>query len=244
MNNCKNCQHPIVELYCAKCGKSQSIKRIDRHYVQHELLHLFHLEKGFLFTAKQMIINPGIEVREYLTQNRSKLMKPIPFLVLCSVIYSIVFSFTKTETSYEDMVKIEGTAQNLFSQTWNWLNNHLSYSNILMSGFVGFYVWLFFIKNKFSYFEVMTLICYVIGQGFILLSLKKIIFSIIVNGPMVKLTTAIIFFIYSAWAIGNFYKPKSIFTFLIAFLAYILGWITYITVLVIGVIFIQILILN
>lgn len=230
METCKYCLHPNTEQFCAKCGNAQMIKKIDSHYIRHELLHLFHIEKGFLFTIKQMIFSPGIAVKEYLTENRTKLMKPIPFLVLCSLIYSIVLSFTAAENSYESFVQIKGGQNNYFSKSWNWLINHLSYSNILMSGFVGFYVWLFFIKKKYGFFEIMTLICFVIGQGLILLSLKKIVFSIIVYSPAAKLTTVFIFFIYSAWAIGQFFKPKSFLAFFIAIFAYVFGWFTFIIV--------------
>ena len=66
ITNCINCNNQISEDFCPKCGQSAKLKRIDKHYVSHELLHLFHFEKGFFYTAKELFLRPGDSIKEFI----------------------------------------------------------------------------------------------------------------------------------------------------------------------------------
>ena len=51
--NCKNCDNEIKEDFCPKCGHPSKLKRIDGHYIIHEMEHILHFEKGMLFTVRE-----------------------------------------------------------------------------------------------------------------------------------------------------------------------------------------------
>ena len=39
--------------------KQSNLKRIDRRYISHEIEHVLHLDRGFFYTVKELIVRPG-----------------------------------------------------------------------------------------------------------------------------------------------------------------------------------------
>ena len=90
--NCKNCNTQINYKFCPDCGQPTSLKRIDGHYIVHEIEHILHFERGILYTIRELVTNPGQKIRNYLSENRSRLVKPILFIIMTSLIYSLTIN--------------------------------------------------------------------------------------------------------------------------------------------------------
>jgi len=103
MTNCKNCDNVITGNFCSNCGQPVKLERIDRHYIVHEINHVLHFEKGIFYTIKELLIRPGQNVREFISENRSRLVKPIIFIIVTSLIYSIIVHFFHVEDGYINM---------------------------------------------------------------------------------------------------------------------------------------------
>ncbi|WP_313265727.1 DUF3667 domain-containing protein [Sphingobacterium sp.] len=87
MTNCKNCGTDITLNFCPNCGQPAILKRIDAHYIAHEIEHVLHFERGILYTIRELITTPGKNVKKYIAENRSRLVKPIIFIIITSLIY-------------------------------------------------------------------------------------------------------------------------------------------------------------
>lgn len=75
--NCKNCNEIIERNFCANCGQKK-YKRIDKKYIWDEVQYTFlHANKGLLFSAKNILKNPGKTAREFIDGNRVNHYKPI-----------------------------------------------------------------------------------------------------------------------------------------------------------------------
>jgi hypothetical protein len=79
---CKNYNSEVLSKFCAECGQPLALKRIDTHYIAHEIEHLLHFERGILHTIKELCIRPGQTIRKYISENRSRLVKPIVFIII------------------------------------------------------------------------------------------------------------------------------------------------------------------
>jgi len=82
---CPNCQRDSLSEahYCQQCGHGLHPHRIDAHYLWHELQHgLLHVDKGILFTVKELALRPGRMVREFLAGRRAVHFKPVGFLLV------------------------------------------------------------------------------------------------------------------------------------------------------------------
>lgn len=89
---CKNCGNIFQGSFCNTCGQKASVARITWNSIMHYLLHaFFHLDDGFFYTIRQMIIRPGHTIREYLEGKRQAHYNPFLMLLLLAGICSILF---------------------------------------------------------------------------------------------------------------------------------------------------------
>lgn len=216
--SCRNCSHIVNDNFCGHCGQPMHVKRVDAHYVLHEIQHLLHFEKGILFTVKELLIRPGQSIRTFITDNRNRLVKPVIFIVVSSLIYTVISHFFHIEEDYVEFTEVKKTSVGLI---FDWVAGHYGYANILMGACISLWLKLFFKKYNYNFFEILILLCFVMGIGMLIISvfaiaegLSKISFmkvsSIIVVG-------------YSTWAIAQFFNSKKIANYLKAIIAYGLG---------------------
>jgi hypothetical protein len=223
--DCKNCNKEINSKFCPDCGQPASLKRIDEKYIIHEIEHVLHFERGILYTIRELIINPGQNIRNYLSENRSRLVKPIIFIIITSIIYSLTVSIFHIEDGY---VKFEGDATKYTTQLkiTKWIQSHYGYANLIMGVFIAFWIKLFFKKHNLNLFEIIIMLCFVMGMGMLIFSVFAVLqgmtnLSLMSIGGMVGIA-------YCSWAIGDFYGKTQIINYVKSFFAYILGMITFI----------------
>ncbi|NOT37978.1 MAG: DUF3667 domain-containing protein [Saprospiraceae bacterium] len=219
---CRNCSIEVNSKFCQECGLATSLKRIDGQYIIHEIKHALHFEHGFLFTIRELITNPGLNIRNYLIENRSRLVKPIIFIIVTSLVYSLCNLFFHFEDGY---VQHLDNKKSTTSEIFKWVQSHYGYANIIMGIFIAWWTQLFFKKHKYNFFEILILLCFVMGMGMLIYS----IFGFFQGLTKIKLMQvgAIAGLIYTTWAVGNFFDERKISSYIKSFLAYILGMITF-----------------
>ncbi len=224
--DCKNCNTEVSSAYCPDCGQATKLKRINGHYIVHEIEHVLHFERGILYTIKELLTNPGHNVKKYLSENRSRLVKPIAFIVITSLIYSIAVKLFHVEDGY-----VNFDAQDVSTQLpvtiafLEWVQGHYGYANIIMGVFIAFWTKVFFKKYGYNFFEILILLCFVLGIGMLIYAVFGIIEGL--THTKVMQVAAVIALVYTIWAMGHFYdktKPSSYFK---AFGAYMLGMISF-----------------
>ncbi|RZK73313.1 MAG: DUF3667 domain-containing protein [Pedobacter sp.] len=217
--NCKNCNGLVSSKYCPECGNPIKVKRIDGHYVLHEIEHVLHFERGILYTIRELITNPGDNIKHYLSENRSRLVKPIIFIILTSLFYSIVVGLFHLEDRYIDFKddNVKSTASIMFK----WVQAHYGYANILMGVFIALWLKLFFRKYEYNLFELLILLCFVVGMSMLILAIFGLVEGL-THLKSLKLG-GIAAIAYVTYAIGQFYNRKKISSYLKVFVAYMLG---------------------
>ncbi|MBA5792635.1 DUF3667 domain-containing protein [Flavobacterium sp. xlx-214] len=226
--NCKNCNNEVNSKYCPNCGQPTEVKRIDGHYIVHEITHLLHFEKGILYTIKQLLINPGKTIRKFILEDRSRLVKPVVFIIITSLVFSLVAHFFHIESfvSYED-VQNTSTANKIFK--WGDINS--GYTNIIIGVFIALWIKLFFQKSNFNLYEILILLCFVTGMSMLFFSVFAFLQGII-HFELMKIS-GIIGIIYCTWAIGQFFDKGKVLSYIKAFFAYVLGMMSFSLVVVI-----------
>lgn len=90
INICKNCGTHFEASFCFNCGQ-KAYKKIDKKYIIDELQYtLVHTNKGFLYSLKKIIANPGKTAREFIEGNRVNHYKPIGMLFILSTVSSFI----------------------------------------------------------------------------------------------------------------------------------------------------------
>jgi hypothetical protein len=218
---CKNCNSEITGNFCSNCGQPVQLKRIDVHYIVHEIEHVLHFEKGILFTIKGLLIQPGKNIRHFIAENRSRLVKPIIFIIVTSLVYSITSHFFHIEKGY---VALHGVEKSSVSAIFDWVQQHYGYANIIMGVFIALWVKLFFRKYGYNFFEILILLCFVMGMGMLIFAFFAFLQGVTHTGLMP--IAGMFGFAYCAWAIGEFFSRRAI-NYFKAFWAYVLGYLTF-----------------
>jgi Protein of unknown function (DUF3667) len=135
--NCKNCNEVIAGNFCINCGQKK-YKRIDRKYVLDEIEYTFlHVNKGLLFSAKNILKNPGKTAKEFIDGNRVNHYKPI--------LLAFVLSGISTFLSFKviGLKEIMGEALSKRAVNAQFMNNYMAflsnYSSILSVAMIPFF---------------------------------------------------------------------------------------------------------
>jgi hypothetical protein len=87
---CKSCGVSGSGNYCSNCGQSLKVERISIPSLLRDLLYFFtHMEKGFGYTLKQLLLAPGQMQRNYINGRRSIHQKPFSMFLICATITAI-----------------------------------------------------------------------------------------------------------------------------------------------------------
>ena len=91
INACKNCGYALELKFCPNCGQVADTPRITRKVMWREFLRVYmNIDKGLIFTVKQMITRPGLAPRDYIDGKRVSFMKPLTFIAIASAVCTAV----------------------------------------------------------------------------------------------------------------------------------------------------------
>ncbi len=200
---------------------TKGLKRIDKNYILSEISSVLNFDKGIFYTTRELLIRPGTTVRKFILEDRNRIVKPVIFLIITSLIYTIVAQLFKFEVGYINYNESKETAVSI---VFSWIQNNYGYANIIMGILIAFWVKLLFRKRQYNFYEILILLCFVMGIGMLLASVFGVIegftgFKVLQYGGLTS-------FLYISWAIGQFFNKKKI-DYFKAIVGYILGVITF-----------------
>jgi hypothetical protein len=229
-NNCKNCNEPLSWDYCPKCGRPATLKRIDGKYILNEIGDFLFANKGLIYTVINVLISPGASIRYFIKEDRYRFVKPITFVIITSLIYTIINYFFPIEvddnTFKNTFISINiGNAEQGTKMVFRWMRENLAYTNLMTVMFAAFALKLFFRKSGYNLFEIFTLVCFVSGILTLFITIGKILQGLTQWNLLDILEISGLFYI--TWAIGQFFNKKKVVSYIKAFFAYLLGMIIF-----------------
>lgn len=219
-NTCLNCKHDITESFCSYCGQKK-YKRIDRKYLTDEVQYLvIHTNKGFFYSLKNIIKNPGKTARDFIDGNRVNHYKPLLMaFVLSGISAFISFKIIKLNDVMEQYYKVH-TDQKMAVSWMNDITSVMSTYNsaimLLLIPIASIFTWLVFRKWGQNYYEHIIMNTYI--------QILYTIISIVFLSPLMYLlkdmpdmfmgvvmaSTALLYPIIMIWFYRQFYPQKSI----------------------------------
>lgn len=230
LNFCKTCQLQTSGNYCVNCGAAKELKRIDGKYIVNEVSSVLNFDRGILYTIKELVLRPGATVRKFIAEDRNRLVKPVIFIIISSLLYSVLRGFFGFEDGY---IYYENSVLSTAAVMFEWVQNNYGYGNLIMGVFIALWTKLLFRKHTYNFYEILILLCFVMGIGMIILAVFGAVEGL--TDLQVLQFGGMLFFIYSTWAIGQFFGGKKFINYLKAFFSYVLGLLTFsIGILLIG----------
>jgi hypothetical protein len=207
---CKNCQHHFKGNFCPHCGQSAKVEAIGVKYFLHDIPHsVFHIDKGFAYTFKELLLRPGKTLREYLDGKRVKHFKPFAYVLLMATLYILA-------TNFLHIITIAIGKQYGLKVTFNetlFYKKYLGIFFFIMIPFVSVTTWLVLIKEKYNYWEHFLVNTYITAQLSVLLfiiEIYKCITTLIFKGSLNFTYFWFItgFMFYIAFVFKNIILPK------------------------------------
>lgn len=209
---------------------TQTLDRIDGKYIWREIISILNFDKGIFYTIKEIFLRPGKTIREFLLYDRKRLVKPILFIIITSLIYAIINHYFKIEEEY---IQQSGLDNSTIGKLIKWIQNNYGYANILMGVFIAFFIKLFFRKFDYNFYEILILLCFVMGIGMLFFSIFSLIQGIF-NIELFQIG-GLAAFVYTTFAIADFYDKTKITNYFKSFAAYMVGMISFsLTIVFIG----------
>lgn len=96
---CKNCGCSCTSDYCPNCGQSTKEKRLEnRSFFIGIISGLSRINKGFLFTAWNLLVHPWKVIRDYIQCRRVRYVAPISMLIIVCFISAFIGTLVSAET--------------------------------------------------------------------------------------------------------------------------------------------------
>ncbi|MBS9774419.1 MAG: DUF3667 domain-containing protein [Tenacibaculum sp.] len=220
MTKCKKCNEEIIKNYCPNCGIPKKIERIDFYYILSQLASIFTLQKGIFYTIKEVFIRPNKSIKNFILYDRNSLVKPIIFLFLTSFIYALINRLLNIE-----ILRIEVDSNEILKYSFlKILEDNIAYMNIIFIFFIAMWLRLFFRKQSFNFFEILILLCFVIGNVLLMSSIFNIIQSLV--NIELQYISFIIVGSYTIYSIFVFFGDKKTKSLVKVLGAYVLGILT------------------
>jgi len=224
MENCKYCNEPVGGMYCTNCGQPVKLKKIDRRYVLNEIADVFNVNNRMFFTIKSLLTNPGNSVKHYITEDRSQLVRPISFIFINSLIFTLIHYFCPIDIN-EFILQTEGLEAadlELTKAMSTWIFENTGYLTLLSGLFTAFGVKIFFRKAGYNLYEIFTLLCFVCGL--LLLFESLLVFLEAVTPWHMLQIMFVIEPLFITWAVGQFFDSRKAMSYVKALLSYLFGF--------------------
>ncbi len=99
---CKNCGCSCTSNFCPDCGQSTKEKRLENKTFFIGLLSgLSRINRGFLYTAAQLLFHPWTVIRDYIKCRRVKYVPPISMLIVVCFLSAFVSGLMPSEPTGE-----------------------------------------------------------------------------------------------------------------------------------------------
>lgn len=226
MNLCKKCANEFEGNYCPICGHPQKLERINGRYILSEIASVLNFQKGILRTIKELLLRPGQNIQQFISEDRNRLVKPILFILICSLTYTLFVQIFEFKDGYIDFQFDD--SKSAMTLIFKWITQNYGYSNILIAVFVAIWIKVFYRKYDYNFYEIFILLLFIGGMEMLMLSFLGTLESW--TKMRVLSVGAKIVLIYTFWAIGQFFDKRKILNYVKAPISYFLGFITFIVV--------------
>jgi hypothetical protein len=213
--NCKNCNEIITSNFCINCGQKK-YKRIDRKYIFDEIEYTFlHVNKGLLFSAKNILKNPGKTAKEFIDGNRVNHYKPILLaFVLSGISTFISLKFLGYKEIMSSAYSKQQPGAEFMSSYMEFITNYSSFVSMLFIPFFALTTKIAFRRWGHNYYEHVVMNAYFLSFYTLLniIFLYPVLFFFRHSSASLVMTIALYFMslipFLLVWFFKEFYNDK------------------------------------
>lgn len=213
---CQHCNNDINANFCSNCGQKR-YKRIDKKYVIDEIQYvLIHTNKGFLYSAKKILRNPGKTAREFVEGNRVNHYKPLLLVFLLSGISAFIsFKIIGLDKIMNDYYTSQHMNSKMMIDMQTFMSSYQSFFMLALIPVVSVFTKLALRKWGQNYYEHIIMnayaLCYYIFVSILLLFPIMFFLRTNMNAfPILTGLTTLAYPVLYVWFYKGYYPEKSI----------------------------------
>lgn len=219
--------------FCTHCGQKSTVGKITLSNFIKELTDtVFQVDRGLFYSMKELFVNPGDSIREYLNGKRKSHFKPIAYVFTLSTIYFLLSQLLENGTFVNDFIEgfiayedTPGSASNEMS-TFNWFTKNYAYTMLLLLPLNALASFIAFRGTGFNYLEHFVLNAYVMGQHAIFYSIASLLCLISFNYINLSDVAIFVSIVYSGFVYYQFFNKLNrgvfFFRFILMYIIYLI----------------------
>lgn len=233
--SCKNCGADLNGPYCSQCGQKRIDGRITvKDMISQLFLTLTNVERGFLYTTRQLFVAPGKAIREYLSGATRKYYHPLRFFFIwmgAVVIIGLWLGFYDAQN--ENMSQWNFGPQDPDTiarqkKIMEWTKKFLNIIPLFLIPFQSLISKRLFRKSGFNYAENLVINTFLYGQLALIGLIPLILYMAIpVLLPWAFVISLMISSLYYGYAFRNLFSVSTSMALFKAFLVNVGGFILF-----------------
>ncbi|MBN8681283.1 MAG: DUF3667 domain-containing protein [Chitinophagales bacterium] len=210
MISCKNCETQFEGKFCPECGQDAKVKRLTIKDFGHDILHkVLPWDKGFLYTIRRLLTDPGHMIREYVEGKRVKFHKPLS-LIFIVLAFTLIFL---TKDSFQGMVNQQSEeARQLQNAYMDFIMKYMNLVYLAMVPSIALFSFLLYRKYNYNFAEHMVLNLYLLA-GSAIVTVPFSIYNYLTHSPVVgglaMYLSFLAFLLYYAWGYNQFFQETN-----------------------------------
>lgn len=162
---CKNCFEVIDGNFCKNCGQKTATHRLSFHDALHELEHgILHFDRGIFFTLKELWMQPGTAIRNYINGHRIRYMAPVSMVFILGTVYGLLTHFLQLEIHAAVVIKSDADKNVLAARINEWIGSHYALITVASIPLQALATFLIFRKQSYNYMEHIVLNAFLSAQ--------------------------------------------------------------------------------
>lgn len=211
-DTCKNCTHTVEGNFCSNCGQTAHTHTLDWHYVVHEVQHgAFHVDKGLLYTIKELFLRPGYTIRQFIAGSRINYFKPVAMIIFLGAIYGFLYHYFEINIVAAIVENDKMKAAQQAAQSW--IMSHYTLVVLLMIPIYSLGSKIAFMKSGYNYVEHLALNSFLAGLKLFLQILLLPLVYMWQNSNNIEMVLTLSFIsdiALTVWVYGKFFNMFSV----------------------------------
>ncbi len=189
-DHCANCDRAIdsaAQKFCPACGQPTPAQRIDWHFLGQELEHsVLHMDRGVLYSLKELMLRPGHLMRGYLEGRRAQQVKPLLLLMISAAAVLLLGKYlvggdlvgsamqdgySQTKGARESGSIDTATVFKVFDQVKSWINAHFTAFTLILLPLEAAALRLAFRNRGLNYPEWLVVSAFLTVQAFVFMAI-------------------------------------------------------------------------
>lgn len=201
---CKNCNTPLEGNFCSECGQAAGTHEINSHFLWHDIQQgLLNLDKGILFTIKELSTRPGYSIKEFIAGRRVQHFKPISFVLVLAGIYGFIIHYFDITSFIKAIPDVDTQKVVNITKIIDWISANYALSTLILIPISSLSTYWAFKKEHYNFIQHIVINAFISGFHIIL---RLIFFPLIFlfdkkEGIGILTIPDIIGFAYTFWVL-------------------------------------------